>query len=508
MNQIVNIFRKDARQLWMEIVASLVLLSFYTWFDPKTWVPGYSSNGNPAALGALVVGLLCASWAVMMIRLVQSERLVGVNQFWTTRPYEWPKLLAAKVLFVLAFLYVPLAISQVFLLYEANLPVGGNLGPLLGNLLLLTAFLFLPIAALCAVTGSFGKAALAMLGALVSIVAEFFFMSAVIPGAVRGVWPRGLGSVLPLTLAVVCSAVLLNQYRRRATLRSLLLIAIVPVAIFGLQMSLGGSALVVRGYAAASGNPPVSIRFDPENVGTEKITSGQQNKDVFVTVPIVVEGIVPGTGFEPDAERITLTGDDGYSWHSGWDTGENTFGPVSGGAEHSYATFMIPRKVYDRLSHEATSVEVEFALAQLEDAAPVEDKISMEGDRVAGLDSCSLSEPGERPSQIYCRSAFRNGGYFGVRTFRRVGECTNPEGSLEPTHAVVGSVRSPSMLPAISPVSSLEMQLSRNSGGPKGQRLCEGTPITFIEKRVVGRVMVEMPAQRVELGKLAGLNEE
>jgi hypothetical protein len=496
MNQIVNIFRKDGRQLWMEIVASLALLSFFTYFEPKTWVPGYPSIFNPVVLEQFLLVLLCTAWTVMTVRLVQSERLVGLNQFWTTRPYEWPQLMAAKALFVVGFLYVPLAISQIVLLYESNLPIGENLGPLLANLLVVTASMVLPVAAIATLTGSFGQAALTMLGGLAVLVA-----TASSTAYIRGYSPRGLTVAVYVILAAVFSAVVLNQYSRRATRRSFLLLAILPAAIVPLVVCVPGSSLAVRGHPVASGEPPISIRFDEERVGTAPRLPKDPKQDVLIRVPLALNGIAPGMDFDGNAWRITLTGDDGYSWQSEWE-GAGAFYATSTAGRPGRAAmdFAIPRRVYDRLSGENAMVRLEFTLAQLEDTTPMSYALSMDGDRVPDLGVCALDESF---SMIYCRSALERRGYFLVDASRKLGPCTSAQAELEPARGHFGDPRPAVLLPHISPVESLPLRLSGPQSRQIGDRnLCEGLPITFVEKRVVGRVRVEMPAHEVEVSRL------
>lgn len=496
MNQIINIFRKDARQLWMEIVASLALLGFYTWIDPKTWVPGYQSTFNPATLSNNAVLLLCISWAVMMIRLVQSERLVGVNQFWTTRPYEWPKLLAAKALFALVFLYVPLAISQFFLLYVAGLPIGQNLAPMFWNMLVVTASIVLPVAAIATLTGSFGKAALTMLGGLAVMVVAA-------NGAIyiHGYTPRGVAVAVYVVLAAVFTAVVLSQYSRRATRRSLLMLAILPVAIVMLMMFVPGSSLAVHGYPQASGEPPISIRFDEESTVHKAARLPKDPKqDVMIRVPLALNGIAPGTDFDGSARRITLTGDDGYSWQSEWvNAGDFYVRSSAGGTGRAYLQFAIPRRIYERLSGENASVRLELALMQLQDMTPMSYVLTTGGERIPGLGLCAQDESW---SYIDCRSALQTHGYFMVRGVRKLGPCTSEQAELAPAQGHLGDPHPAALIPHISPVTSTPLFLSVLGNRSWDGNLCEGLPITFMEKKVVGRVRVEMPAHEVQLSQM------
>src|SRR5207249_4073654 len=120
-NQTLNIFWKDVRQHRWEIVLSVAIIVAYAWREVRQsrlqGVMVYDSSFFLLQwLGLLVV----VGWAFLIVRSVQAECLVGDRQFWVTRPYEWKKLLAAKLLFVLAFVNVPLLILQIFLLLKAG----------------------------------------------------------------------------------------------------------------------------------------------------------------------------------------------------------------------------------------------------------------------------------------------------------------------------------------------------------------------------------------------------
>src|SRR6185312_16212337 len=103
MKQILNIFQKDVQHLRIVIaIAQLALLAF-TLHAPIEWaVPSYVNRETRVFISYALVALMGIAWSILVFRLVQSERLVGANQFWTTRPYEWPKLLMAKLLFLAA----------------------------------------------------------------------------------------------------------------------------------------------------------------------------------------------------------------------------------------------------------------------------------------------------------------------------------------------------------------------------------------------------------------------
>src|SRR4030088_2367087 len=124
MKQILNIFRKDLRRFWREIAVSLALLATYSWNDVRGWAGERNllANAGLAALfgyqflSGLVATLLPVAWAFLVVRVVQGEALVGDRQFWVTRPYEWKKLLAAKVTFAVLTINRPVPLADSFFL--------------------------------------------------------------------------------------------------------------------------------------------------------------------------------------------------------------------------------------------------------------------------------------------------------------------------------------------------------------------------------------------------------
>src|SRR6202165_4000874 len=171
MKQIFNIFQKDLRRYWREIAASVALLAAYAWYDVKGWSgeSGVAPSGTIGGfvdqqfLSGLVTVLLPVAWAFLIVRLVQGDSLVGDRQFWITRPYEWKKLLASKVLFVALTINVPLLIADVVLLAKAGFPPSHYLAGLLWMQLLIALILILPIATLATVTATVVQMILAIL---------------------------------------------------------------------------------------------------------------------------------------------------------------------------------------------------------------------------------------------------------------------------------------------------------------------------------------------------------
>lgn len=201
MNQAGHIFSKDARHFRWEIGISLALLVALAWVYPFTFMPAEWINsraGNPDVLRG-VAGLLAAlvpvSWWVMITRLVQDENLVGDQQWWITKPYEWPQLMGSKLVFLGAFLVAPLFVAQCALLAVAGFRPFTYLPNLGFDLLLMAGLVVIPLMAIAAVTSSFGKMTLTLLGMVVAFIA-YVVLLALIVQSQGNVWVPAAGGIL------------------------------------------------------------------------------------------------------------------------------------------------------------------------------------------------------------------------------------------------------------------------------------------------------------------------
>src|SRR5215469_15399038 len=119
MKQILHIFKKDIRHHWPEILLSLTVLPACVWNEPDQWIPRELSENRVRDFltGGLTVAVVI-SWCMLVVRVVQGESLVGDRQFWVTKPYDREKLLAAKLLFMVVVISMPMLIAGSVLFAE------------------------------------------------------------------------------------------------------------------------------------------------------------------------------------------------------------------------------------------------------------------------------------------------------------------------------------------------------------------------------------------------------
>jgi hypothetical protein len=238
MNQIINIFRKDFRRHWYVIVLSVAILVAFAWNEPRLWVPQVPQHLGENILLSIYSGwlppLVVIGWMILIVRVVHGESLVGDRQFWTTRPYEWKKLLIAKALFFIAFINLPLLIVQGVLLWKADFAPTSYVKGLLWTQFLWVLVVILPMTALATVTSSFGQTVLVTLGIPLLLIG-CIALSSLIPHTPHAGLLEAYSiqeSLRNLVLVGTCAAVVIWQYARRRTLQSrLLLIGAAAVAL-------------------------------------------------------------------------------------------------------------------------------------------------------------------------------------------------------------------------------------------------------------------------------------
>ena len=238
MKQILHIFAKDSRRFWAEILISLALVAAMVRIYPSRWLePVWAHTGfgflafagGLQTLASFMNILIPLSWWLLITRVIHDERLVGDNQFWLTRPYEWKKLLAAKVLFIAAFIYLPLVIGQWVLLLEAGLDPMHSIPGLVYSLLLITGILILPLIALATVTKNFARMSLALFGVVIYVIGIAWLCSLVQSASIASPFGDRLQVVL---LLLFCTVAAVLQYARRMVWlsRGLLIALLVLIA--------------------------------------------------------------------------------------------------------------------------------------------------------------------------------------------------------------------------------------------------------------------------------------
>jgi len=359
-NQMVHIFRKDVRQHWPEIVLSLALVVAYARGEVERFRA--SANGSNGLLLLFPLSALVVfAWGFVILREVQAESLVGDRQFWVTRPYEWKKLLAAKLLFALVFFNVPLLILQLFLLRAAGYPPTLYVRGLLWLQLLWVLTLVLPVAALATVTASIGQFVVAVLGLFLLLPYVLGAVHELVPAAgVSGISsvPGSLEFLVPVGTGV---AVVLLQYSRRSTARSRLLFVGAAVVVPLIVLVTPYKMFIERAYPQPKAGQQLTVQsaFDPAKLASHEGGFLEKNK-VHIRIPLLVSGVASGSTVSVAGllERIQAPGEP--PWSSGWHGGDRV---LLANRERSQIDISIDRGFFERVRSAPVKLHITFGLA-------------------------------------------------------------------------------------------------------------------------------------------------
>jgi hypothetical protein len=511
MKQVAHILAKDVRRHWPEVAASLAVLALFG--RTEAWRQSAESMGQDATWPILTL-LVLVSWWVLITRVVQSESLVGDVQWWVTRPYEWGKLLAAKVLFLAVFVVLPLLLLQMWLLWDAGFSPWAHLGALALETALVAAALLLPFTALATVTSTFARMALTTLVVLVVIILGIVAFQHWESGRYAADWLQVAS--LPILLALGSAAIVLQYARRRAGWARGMLGAILAV---WLACALASESSI----AVAKSFPANAPKFSATLTATNPLMSyAAAVRPDLVDLDLIVRmnGLPDGRGVMVQAVEPTVIAADGRKWQGGWQPlgGERFIGRFA----IANLQIAVDRAFYDAVRYQPVTLRLRLAAFNVEARQTLRMGMPGHAFAVAGVGICTPypDRMGRGFVLIGCRSAVRrppltlvtaqwsdtpcghNGsGTGGATGSGWLGELMPQPGSarLNPVIKVplpLSYAFVPPKLPATGRAAVATMF------GMESQRfLCVGTPLTFTAYRPVGRTQYDAALKDIQLPK-------
>lgn len=523
MKQILAIFTKDARRFWPEIAVSLAITAALALVYPMQWrannhMPGhisYSFRGLFAAGGGLgflagcLIVLVPVSWWILIARLVHGERLVGHTQFWLTRPYDWRRLLIAKLLFLAAFLYLPFLAAQMLLLVQAGFNPFAYVPGLLFNLVVVTAIIVLPLLAISAVTSGFGRMTLVLLGLILFVIAVSLLFSLRPADATAGIPSLISGYLSSLVLVFGCAAAVVVQYARRHLRTAWLSLAGIAAAFILLALIDPDQSLMSRSYAADSDARPVQLTYAADGLRQPMTNETTDKRVLEIAIPLHASEVRDNTAVIPVALKAILDGPNGAHWESPWQGARYEY--FLPGASDTTTRFRIRRSVYEQFKSSPVSVRLVFALdkAVLVNYATI--PVSRTPFSVPGAGICAPQINWfENPPEITgidCRTAVRHPDLTYVTAHWSLDKCdadSKSSASLIGT-AWVGSLDTDPAEFGITSVWDTQVPLSNYWLGypPRSRRLCPGTPLTFARFARAGQTQVTLSIPNFRLPVLA-----
>ncbi len=307
MKQAIHIFKKDVNHLRYDIAITLLAAAIFCFLGMQQQTP---ASGNRMA------SFLPVTWWFIIARVIHAEAIPGQRQFWLTRPYEWKSLLAAKALFILVFVNLPLLLADALIIHSVGFSISHKIAGLLWTQLLLLAAFVLPAAAFSAITSGLLQQLSALFLAFIGVMALLIVSSRSHAGSywMQLEWVKTYCLVAQVALA--SAGILLWQYARRNTFGARVVAAVTAVLLLGTSSLLpwtAAFALQTRMSKRQISPASIHIALDWDRKWLGQIYDSEQNQ-VVAELPLQISGVPNGMEIEPDGLDFTLRAPGRETW--------------------------------------------------------------------------------------------------------------------------------------------------------------------------------------------------
>ena len=510
MNKTLRIVAKDARHLWPEILVSLAITAGFIATDHFAW-PQYS-NGPFREAGTLRVWmqvLMPITWWLLVSRAVHDEPLVGDRQFWITRPYGWPRVLAAKLIFIATFILFPYLLAQIILLQEAHLHPLQVLPGLAFTLAALFVFFLLPLLALATITSTISRIFIIFFGLVVYTGLAFYFgsMFGAPPSWNPGSDPPYVSIAILIALFIPAIVIVLQYAQRRTRLSIALLLVLVAIVTAG-GVANHYARHRIADFPALSATEPapfrVSLDPDPRHIYPSRTyaqlqAETRQNNESPIDVPITISAIAANHAASIDAQSLTISGDGHPNITIPWEAqGPTRMYPSDAGPflGDSHLNARIPRWVYREFADKKITLHLTYAVTELEAESPLQAVYTDQDMDVPENGHCSLANNYmfEQPHDLVCQYELTSPSLTHV-TWNLSESCNPISGSPVSRETWVGDTNRGLRELEISPVIRLFSGFSTTAakrGDPRDYRLCPDSTFTFTKYHISRRRMIEV----------------
>ena len=434
MRRALHIFKKDARQFRVEIGGLLALVVFFALADARTWStmtdashrsdlglvlgsnPLFTTDGRDeggisgvssgiassweidSSFGLLAQPFLVLLWCYLIARVIHADALSDDHQFWLTRPYGRRSLWAAKAIFVLAVVNLPLLLAQAWIVMRDGLGLAPHIPGLLWGQVLVTVGLVLPVAALAAVTVTLSQFIFSAVAGVAVTTAVIAFSASW--GGLE--WIRY--GVLLTGALVVSSTVLFLQFIRRRTFLSRAVMVIAggaSVAVFPLVP--WKPMFVVQAHLAgpSSGSPRAELVLPPPANGPRYGVSDTIDLQFRTT------GVANGTLIACEGAEITIDAPSRATWQSGFVGSRSSIARASDGC--GVRTF-VNSDFFEKAVDQKIRLRTALYFTVLGDERSMEIPAGGSAAAVPGVGACAAFGGGDhgRDDMVWCRSPFRS----------------------------------------------------------------------------------------------------
>lgn len=395
MHQAWQIFKKDVRYLRYEVTLVVLFAGAFAALHLRSPHSIFNDSWLPELFWFVGV-------ATIIGRLILAEAIPGDRQFWITRPYRWKSLLGAKLLFIVAFVNLPVFLAQLCILLIDGFAIPANIPGLLWSqvLLLMFALPFIAFATLSSI-----KPFQLILFAAAAGVWEL--MVSTNTGALSGVaWvPESLALLLLFATAIL---VLFLQYKSRRTgLSRWLAAGGVTVSLFAFVAMPWPVALALQSHLSRPRAQAMSINISLGHTPADRFWPAQMKPKVALHFPLLVEGIPDGTELQPDAVSISLQASDGRSMQLGpQDCSNLKRGTISANAATITAVCSADPSSFQAQRQRPVTLRASLYFTLFGNAQSRNIPLSDDPANAPGGLQC-FTDQVKSEWDVYCRSAFR-----------------------------------------------------------------------------------------------------
>jgi hypothetical protein len=408
MLQALHIFKKDVRHLRYEILMVEALIAGFAYFAARSQpaVTAYSSDlDRVTSVYELVLPL--AFW-YLIAAVMHEEPIPGHQQFWLTRPYSWKSLLGAKALFILAWVNLPILVTDCVIVKAQGFQVLSYVPSLLCRQLLFTAVWLLPLAALAAITKNLRQFLLGLL-----IVPLTLFISMFFPNAMIFLWYWGGVEWIPNSifigvLALAAIAVLLCQYSKRQSTFARILAVFGFALALALPLLLPPSVFYILQFGLSrltTNEPSVHIALDPTRNHPSDSYTDDWAGTAEVDLPLQVTGAPEGQDLIADYLTVTIERSDGKTWQ---DAGRARFYQSRDGL---WMKIHVGLQVFGKLKKEPVTLHTTAYLTLLGNRRSTQIE-AQKSTAVPGFGLCSFLVSSQQTWTLICRAPFRRSPLF------------------------------------------------------------------------------------------------
>jgi ABC-type transport system involved in multi-copper enzyme maturation permease subunit len=311
-----HIFRKDLRLLWpmAALVAGMQLLNAGLLIGSGRFAR--SSMGEMSEFGWVsniaLPGVALLGLAVLVMAVIQQDRLPGTTQDWLTRPIPRGQLLVAKLLFVVLNGLLPILAADLAMGLAEQLGLADVVAASLTRSAVLLCLVCLPAALIGAVTRTLTEALVLVVAVGVLLILEFVALAQiqVPPPMIQSGFAWVVAPILVLLNVGALLILLPLQFRWRSTNRVRWILAayfcLLPALYF---IPWDAAYQIHRAFESRNIVSPVSISLDTNRkitfTATASLPGGPAKPvSIMLRVPVVVSNLGPGNRVYVDRIRL------------------------------------------------------------------------------------------------------------------------------------------------------------------------------------------------------------